>query len=128
MPTPTKTDEAPVPTTPDAWCGPKEELVTLPSGNVALCHKPNTFFLSKSGQVPEKVRKAAEAKDKAVDEGEDISPENVIAVDIIADFLISKSFVRPRVSILPGQKNTVYVNDISAEDKGFILDRFDIKL
>jgi len=128
MPTPSSDEKTLKPTPPDAWQRPAEELLELPSGNVALLHRPNSFFLSKSGQVPEKVRKAAEAKKAAEAGNEDVSAENIAAVDLIVDFLISKAFINPRVSVLPGQKNALHIDTISAEDKGFILDHFDISV
>lgn len=128
MTTTSSDEKALVPTPAEAWQRAADELLTLPSGNVALCRRPNSFFLSKSGQVPEKVRKAAETKRAAEEGNDEVTAENIAAVDLIVDFLVSKAFVRPRVSVLPGQKDALYIGAVSAEDKGFILDHFDIKV
>jgi hypothetical protein len=116
------------PTRPEEWFSPEPEEVTLPSGNRALCHKPNTFILGKTGQVPESVRKAAETKKKA-DSGEanDVSPENLAAVDILVDYLVCKAFLEPKVTLLR-RKGCVAIDDLTADDKAFIIEHFHIEL
>lgn len=132
------TEEKFVPSDPEEFTEPYESKnVTLPSGRRAVVRRPNTFFLGKTGQVPERVKKASATRQKARDAGEteqegrrlsaDESLEQAAAADAMADFLVAKSFVRPRCTLAP-TKGTVCIHQVSADDKAYVIEVLELEV
>lgn len=112
------------PTPAKEWATTTPLDVELPSGKRARVRKPNPFFLARTGQVPKKVREAADAQAQLAEE---VTLENLEAASVIVDFLIAKSFVEPKVSLWP-VKDAVWVGDITPDDKAFLIEKLDLKL
>lgn len=116
------------PTPADQWQKPQTVEVVLPSGMCALMRRPNYFFLAKTGQVPENVKKAASNAPEGKDEMPQIPDVEFFQnLALVSDFLIAKSFVQPKCSLEP-KKGHVCVDDIDAEDKQHIMEVLEIKL
>ena len=95
------------------------EPVKLPSGGVAVLRQPNVYVMARIGELPAKVRKIGEAH----------GPDEALGGDdllTMLDFLVSSSFVEPPCSFTR-RKDTLYVGDISDEDKAFVIEYLGLK-
>jgi hypothetical protein len=111
---------------------PQTWRLVLPSGLQVKARKPNLFFLAQTGQVDPKVKRAQEkqAKNdaaKGADPETGFTADSIVFINLMADFMICKAIIEPRVSMNP-EKGAICVDDIDAGDKMFLVQTLDLKI
>jgi hypothetical protein len=127
------TEDAFTPTPASAWVDPNPPReVELPSGNKAVVKKPNLYILGRTGQVPQKVAKAA-ARTKKTD-GITSGSLDVRAIaariddiELYVDWALTRAFISPRVT-LDAEEGAVPVAALTADDKAFVLEVLEIEV
>jgi hypothetical protein len=121
-----------IPTPVSEFKKPQMWRLVLPSGLQVKARKPNLFFLAQTGQVDPKVKAAQEKKAKT-DGGKGSDPESgftadsIVFINLMADFMICKAIVEPRVSMSP-EKGAICVDDVDAKDKMYLVSTLELKI
>jgi hypothetical protein len=102
------------PTPADEWPTNEPQLVKLPSGAVALLHRPQFFMLRQTGQIPRRVIAIVDKRDR---HGETISEGEALTV---LNYSVCAAFVDPPAS-LTKRKGCVHVPSMTEADRISVL-------
>jgi len=100
------------------WKSAQEEVIELPSGNVARVMRHNMYVLRKTGQVPEFVR-------KVMDDAEEASVEQRQAA---IEWRLAFAFIEPKVVTGEPKEGELSIDDISDPDKAKMVEYLGVSL